>query len=42
MKKLVKNGDKQMTTAEVCQVLGCDRTTLMCNWQEIETCAAPE
>jgi len=28
-----------MTTAEVCNALGCDRTTLMRNWREIETCA---
>ena len=28
-----------MTTAEVCNALGCDKTTLMRNWREIETVA---
>jgi len=39
MKELVNMNDKRMSTAEVCHALGCDRTTLMRNWREIETCA---
>jgi|GEM_PF-6039854 len=36
---MVNYGDKRMTTNEVCRALGCDRTTLMRNWREIETYA---
>jgi len=42
MKELTKNADKQMTTTEVCQILGCDKVTLFRNWQEIETVSGAE
>jgi hypothetical protein len=39
MNEITMQGDRRMTTAQVCAVLQCDRTTLMRNWREIETCA---
>ena len=39
MSELALSGDKRMATDEVCHILKCDRTTLMRNWREIETCA---
>jgi predicted DNA-binding WGR domain protein len=39
MNEPARQGDRRMTTAEVCVVLKCDRTTLMRNWREIGTCA---
>jgi hypothetical protein len=31
-----------MTTAEVCNALGCDKVTLIRNWREIETVSGAE
>jgi len=39
MKEVAKQKDKRMTTDEVCRALGCDKSTLMRNWREIETVA---
>ena len=39
MNELTNYGNRRMTTAEVCVALGCDRTTLMRNWHDIESCA---
>jgi len=38
-KRIAVYGEKRMTTADVCNALGCDRTTLIRNWREIETVA---
>ena len=40
--RMTENGDRKMTTAEVCQVLCCDKVTLMRNWREIETVSGAE
>ena len=38
---VIEGIETRMTTAEVCQTLGCDKATLLRNWREIETVAAP-
>jgi phage antirepressor YoqD-like protein len=37
MNELTEYGDKKIITDEVCRVLGCDKSTLMRNWREIES-----
>jgi phage antirepressor YoqD-like protein len=39
MNELTEFGDKKIITDEVCRILGCDKSTLMRNWREIESVA---